>query len=62
MQVHSERRSGAERRQDTRYSTPAPGPDLRGYGAALGIGAAGGDDAYDPYDPYWEPVKGQDDD
>jgi hypothetical protein len=56
MQIHFERRTGSDRRGANR-STAAT--EWRWYEGALGTLAGG---SYDPYDPYWEPVIGQDDD
>ena len=56
MQIHFERRTGTDRRSNNRSTT---GPEWRWYESSLGTPAGG---SYDPYDPYWEPVKGQDDD
>ena len=58
MQDHLERRAGTDRRE-TNLSSMAAGHQLRWDDASKGF-LAGDDD--DPYDPYWEPVKGQDDD
>ncbi len=56
MQINSERRTGADRRGANRS---AAGVEWRWYESSLGTSAGG---EYDPYDPYWEPVNGQDDD
>ena len=56
MSTHFERRTGADRRGTDRA---AAGSEWRWYESSLGTSAGG---VYDPYDPYWEPVNGQDDD
>lgn len=56
MQIYSERKMGEDRRGANRS---AAGQDWRWYESELGTSAGG---EYDPYDPYWEPVIGQDDD
>ena len=56
MQINSERRKGGDRRCANRS---VAGQDWRWYESSLGTPAGG---EYDPYDPYWEPVNGQDDD
>ncbi|MBS1229188.1 MAG: hypothetical protein H6R17_2465 [Proteobacteria bacterium] len=55
MQTHFERRTGTDRRGANRSA----GTEWRWYETSLGTSAGG---EYDPYDPYWEPVIGQDDD
>ncbi len=62
MQINSERRTGADRRQIKLSSSATLGPERRWHEASLGSMAGNGDEIYDPYDPYWEPVSGQDDD
>lgn len=57
MQNHLERRAGTDRREINRSSTA--GYEWKWNDPSIGF-LAGDDD--DPYDPYWEPVKGQDDD
>ena len=57
MQNHLERRAGTDRRETNRSS--AAGYEWKWNDPSMGF-LAGDDD--DPYDPYWEPVKGQDDD
>jgi hypothetical protein len=55
MQVHYERRSGSDRRQAER---PSHTCDRRREALfSYGVGEHG-----EIFDPYWEPVKGQDDD
>jgi len=51
-----ERRAGADRRGDNRSCA---GQEWRSDESSLDPSAGS---AYDPHDPYWEPVKGQDDD
>ena len=58
MQNQFERRAGTDRRGANRSLT-ASGQEWRWYENVLGTQAGG---SYDPYDPYWEPVNGQDDD
>jgi len=58
MQIHLERRTGTDRRE-IRLSG---GHEWPGSEASLGSQAGDDTEIYDPYDPYWEPVKGQDDD
>ena len=55
MQIHLERRTGTDRRHIERFSAIPHGQDPHWFEAS-------GDEPYDPIDPYWEPVKGQDDD
>lgn len=57
MQNHLERRTGTDRREINLSS--ASGFEWKWNDPSMGF-LAGDDD--DPYDPYWEPLKGQDDD
>ena len=56
MQNQFERRTGTDRHGANR---DAAGHEWRWYETSLGTAAGG---SYDPQDPYWEPVAGQDDD
>ena len=55
MEVHSERRTGNERRQLQRGSSVGTGKEAQWRNAD-------DDEPFETYDPYWEPHKGQDDD
>ena len=59
MQVHTERRTGKDRRQFNRSSDAILGSCSE---IVFGTSTHDGNGTYDPNDPYWEPVKGQDDD
>lgn len=61
MQTNLERRTGADRRQINLSSIATLGSERRWNEASLSS-ITNGDETDDPYDPYWEPVKGQDDD
>jgi hypothetical protein len=59
MQVHTERRTpGTDRRQ---FNLPSEA--ILGLSNEIAFGASthDGNGTYDPNDPYWEPVNGQDD-
>lgn len=65
MHMYSERRSGTDRRQTRSFAAFAHGSERRWEGAspcATTNAPNTPDDPFDPRDPYWEPVKGQDDD
>ncbi len=59
-EAHSERRSGSERRKFGR-SAGISASELHWNGISFDP-TTDGEGTYDPYDPYWEPLKGQDDD
>ena len=61
MQIQIERRSGSDRRQHHPSVAGGYGSDARWNGISFDP-TTDGDGTYDPYDPYWEPVKGQDED
>ena len=62
MQNHFERRTGTDRRAMKLSSTTSIGQESL-WNETSGGGMFGdGDHTYDPFDPYWEPLKGQDDD
>jgi hypothetical protein len=62
MQIQLERSRSTDRRHVDLSSTIIPGPGRRWYEASFGPLEGGGDNPCDPYDPYCEPVKDQDDD
>ncbi len=62
MRVQLERRSGTDRRQISQFAAVIPGPGRRWYEASFGPPSEGGMESYDPRDPYWEPMRDQDED
>jgi len=61
MQI--ERRAGAERRNINLPSiTFRRQQERRWNGSGQSLRVVNGEESYETFDPYWEPVKGQDDD
>ena len=62
MQNYFERRAGTDRRAVKLFTSSGIGIDSAWQEPYPGAMFGDGETTYDPYDPYWEPIKGQDDD